>query len=243
MSISISIPTITLSYSIPSTIIEPTISVEPTVTDIFETDIIDTIIIPETPPSTSPSNSLDDPSIPGNISSASIRDNDRIPIIIHQQKALASAIVAAETREISMSDSPSPLPPPTPPPTPLPHVLLRDDENSQHLNITIEAARPPPRYKISTLQIEPMTRRLTMNLSQKGKSIIINEDTKSTPRGSEFTRDGNIKEEEEEDCCQEIINVVSLRDGDDDYGFYGSSDEENENKGGKRFSVRKSFWK
>ncbi|CAG8695565.1 6955_t:CDS:2 [Funneliformis mosseae] len=42
----------------------------------------------------------------------------------------------------------------------------------------------------------------------KGKSIIINENSKSTLRGSEATREVDIKEEKEEECCQEIINVV-----------------------------------
>ncbi|CAG8477260.1 11940_t:CDS:2 [Funneliformis caledonium] len=227
-------PTVTLSYPISSTIKSTTV-----VTDTFETNIIDTIILQKTPPPSLPT-SLDDPSIPGKTSSASIRENDRIPIIIvisflvilfltallfvyihgkrkkRQQKALATAIIDAETGEISMSDSPSPPPPPTPPPTPLPHAFLRDDEISQHSSITIEPARPLPRYKISTLQIEPMTKRLTMNLGQKGKKI---------------------------------INVVSLRDG-DDYDFHGSSDDESGNKSGskgekgnKRFSVRKNFWK
>ncbi|RIA85434.1 hypothetical protein C1645_781930 [Glomus cerebriforme] len=192
----------------------------------------------------------------GNSSAPIIQESDRIPITIaisafvilfflsllfvyvrrnhkkSQQRSLASAIVAAEAGELpsrtTLRDSPSPPPPPPPPPpTPLPHALLDDDENRP----------PPPRYKISTLQIEPMTRRLTMNLSQKGKSIIVNEGDKRSNqvrRGSANTED--IQDEEE---CQEIINVISLRDDDDD-----ESSEENEGKGkGKRFSIRKNFWK
>jgi hypothetical protein len=152
-----------------------------------------------------------------------------------QQKALASAIVAAEAGELPprpersiLRDSPSPPPPPPPPPptpTPLPHAILNDDD------------RPTPRYKISTLQIEPMTKRLTMNLSQKGKSIIVNEDKRPNQirRGSEITEgDINIIEE------QEVFNVTSLRDDDD------SSIGEGDSKGksfSRRFSARKNFWK
>ena len=109
---------------------------------------------------------------------------------------LDTAIIDAETGEF-----PCPIHlHPTPPPTLLTHAFLRDDEISQHSSITIEPARLLSRYKISTLQIEPMTKRLTMNLGQKGKSIIINEDSKSTPRGSEAMREVDIKEEEEEEC-------------------------------------------
>lgn len=154
-----------------------------------------------------------------------------------QQKALASAIVAAEAGELPsrsrtiLRDSPSPPPPPPPPPptpTPPPHALLNDDDKP-----------PPPRYKISTLQIEPMTRRLTMNLSQKGKSILVNEDRRPNQiRSWSETTDGETKIEEE---CQEVINVTSLREEDDD-----SSIEEGDSKGksfSNRFSARKSFWK
>ncbi|CAG8655802.1 17425_t:CDS:2 [Cetraspora pellucida] len=48
------------------------------------------------------------------------------------------------------------------------------DDNG--IRVAISQPRSPPRYKISTLQIEPMTRRLTMNLHQKGKSIVVNDD-------------------------------------------------------------------
>ncbi|CAG8514788.1 11351_t:CDS:2 [Funneliformis mosseae] len=59
-------------------------------------------------------------------------------------------------------------------PPPPPHAFLRDDEISQH----------------SSIRIEPES-------GSKDKSIIINEDTKSTPRGREATREGDINEEEE----------------------------------------------
>ncbi|CAG8656193.1 14184_t:CDS:2 [Funneliformis mosseae] len=48
---------------------------------------------------------------------------------------------------------------------------------------------------------------------------------KSTTIGSEATREVDIKEEEEEKYCQEIINVVGLRDRDDDYDLYESKEE------------------
>ncbi|CAG8712751.1 22806_t:CDS:2, partial [Dentiscutata erythropus] len=55
-----------------------------------------------------------------------------------RQNALATAIIAAEAEL---------------------------DENGSR--VAISQPRSPPRYKISTLQIEPMTRRLTLNLHQK----------------------------------------------------------------------------
>ncbi|CAG8704857.1 5469_t:CDS:2, partial [Acaulospora morrowiae] len=41
--------------------------------------------------------------------------------------------------------------------------------------IATEAATTP-RYRMSTLQIEPMTKRLTLDLSQKGKCIVMKDD-------------------------------------------------------------------
>ncbi|CAG8564191.1 262_t:CDS:2, partial [Gigaspora rosea] len=44
------------------------------------------------------------------------------------------------------------------------------DDNGNRIEpsaVAINQPRSPPRYKISTLQIEPMTRRLTLNLHQK----------------------------------------------------------------------------
>ncbi|CAB4399460.1 unnamed protein product [Rhizophagus irregularis] len=250
---------ITETFS-PTNVITTMISAGPQIptTSLLPTTISSTI------PTITPTNTNNTPSTNptgGNSSSPIIQESDRIPIIIvistfvillllslllvyvrkkrkeSQQKALASAIVAAEAGELPtrtrtiLRDSPSPPPPPPPPPptpTPLPHALLNDDD-----------IPPPPRYKISTLQIEPMTRRLTMNLSQKGKSIIVNEDRRPNQirRWSETT-DGETKIEEE---CQEVINVTSLKDDDDD-----SSIGEGDSKGksfSRRFSARKSFWK
>ncbi|CAG8694454.1 8755_t:CDS:2 [Rhizophagus irregularis] len=97
----------------------------------------------------------------------------------------------------------------------------------------------PTNVITTMISAEPMTRRLTMNLSQKGKSIIVNEDRRPNQirRWSETT-DGETKIEEE---CQEVINVTSLKDDDDD-----SSIGEGDSKGksfSRRFSARKSFWK
>ncbi|CAG8669599.1 1921_t:CDS:2 [Funneliformis caledonium] len=97
-------------------------------------------------------------------------------------------------------------------PTSLSHAFLRDDEISQHLVLR--------RASTSTI----------------AQSIIINENSKSTPIGSEATREVDIKEEEEEKYCQEIINVVGLRDRDDDYDLYESKEE-------AIFRTEKSFWK
>ncbi|CAB5137942.1 unnamed protein product [Rhizophagus irregularis] len=200
----------------------------PTTTSLLPTTISSTI------PTITPTNTNNTPSTNptgGNSSSPIIQESDRIPIIIVISTfvillLLSLLLVYDYITRFTFPTSPPPPPPPTP--TPLPHALLNDDD-----------IPPPPRYKISTLQIEPMTRRLTMNLSQKGKSIIVNEDRRPNQirRWSETT-DGETKIEEE---CQEVINVTSLKDDDDD-----SSIGEGDSKGksfSRRFSARKSFWK
>ncbi|GBB99319.1 hypothetical protein RclHR1_03490001 [Rhizophagus clarus] len=243
-------PTETFSFS-PTNIISTMISAGPQIPQITSTTSTTSTTI-ETLPTINSG---------GNSSGPIVQESDRIPIIIvtsifvtllflsllfvyirkkrkeSQQKALASAIVAAEAGESPprsrsiLRDSPSPPPPPPPPPptpTPLPHEIINDDD------------KPPPRYKISTLQIEPMTRRLTVNLSQKGKSILVNEDRRPNQfrSGSEIT-EGVMNFDED---LQEVINVTTLRDDDDDE----SSIEEGDSRGksfSRRFSARKNFWK
>ncbi|RIB02212.1 hypothetical protein C2G38_2125727 [Gigaspora rosea] len=144
-----------------------------------------------------------------------------------RQHALATAIIAAEAgfddngnrigdmSNMSVSPSPSPLPPPTPPSTPIP---------TEPSAVAINQPRSPPRYKISTLQIEPMTRRLTLNLHQKGKSIVVNDDN-----------DANT---------DHVVNVVSISedadldsddDDDDDAGESGGSQKKSKKR-------RFKFW-
>ncbi|CAG8476452.1 9015_t:CDS:2 [Ambispora gerdemannii] len=101
----------------------------------------------------------------------------------HRQQLLSSAISVAEggisAPETGMSESyqnqqptstpsPTPLPPPQPLPSP-PSPLSTIDSFSTRGSGSLSS----PRYQVSTLQIEPMTRRVTLNLGERGRNIVL----------------------------------------------------------------------
>ncbi|KAG9304537.1 hypothetical protein G9A89_020101 [Geosiphon pyriformis] len=85
---------------------------------------------------------------------------------------LSSSSVAFSPPSPPSPPSPtSPLPPPPPPPpSPSPPTTPLA---AASLDSTAVRGPHNQRYRISTLQIEPMTRRVTMNLGDKGRNILV----------------------------------------------------------------------